>query len=83
MANPGVEDGVDDVDGEVGEDETDREHDDDSLHDEPVALEDRGGQVAADTGDVEDRLQMSEPPTSAPRLTPATVSSVKLDGRNA
>src|SRR5829696_3737615 len=50
MANPWIEDGVQEVDEEVDDDEAHRDHDHDPLDDEEVLLEDGGAEGRAQTG---------------------------------
>src|SRR5829696_1882934 len=61
MANPWIEDGVQEVDEEVHQDEAQRDDDDDTLHDEEVLLEDRRADDPAETGQREDLLDHERP----------------------
>src|SRR3954471_8654421 len=54
IADPGVEEGVDDVDDQVSEDEDHGDEEDDALHDGIVTIEDGPHQDAADAADGED-----------------------------
>src|SRR5918994_3841785 len=56
IANPWVNEGVDNVDDQVGQDEDDRNQEDDSLNDRVVAVKDGADQDAADAANREDRL---------------------------
>src|SRR5215212_346614 len=56
IANPRVDEGIDNVDDQVGQDEDDRNHEDHSLNDRVVAVKDGADQDAADATNRKNRL---------------------------
>src|SRR4051812_22108309 len=56
IANPRIEEGVNNIDDQVGQHEDDRNQEDDSLHDRVVTVKDGANQDAPDTANGEDRL---------------------------
>src|SRR5215204_1663946 len=56
IANSRVDEGVNDVHDQVGQDEDDRDQEDDALHDRVVTVEDRANENATDAANRKDRL---------------------------
>ena len=76
-----VEDGVEQIDGEVDEDVADGDHQHAALDRDVVLAEDGVDGVLADAVEAEDELDDRVPPMRRPKLRPMTVISEKVEGR--
>ena len=83
MADPGIEDGVEQIDDEVHDDEAGANQQHHALQDDEVAREDRADQQRPMPGSAKIVSTMTAPPIKRPILMPVIVTSVSDDGFSA